>query len=95
MNEQENNNQDENIQAEARNVTLKSVDTTVRAKVGVKQALNLDYDGAGPLSYVSSNTAACAVNAAGQITPYKGGNAMITVTAPDAAEIKVPVIVTN
>ena len=88
MNEQENNNQDENIQAEARNVTLKSVDTTVRAKVGVKQALNLDYDGAGPLGYTSGNPAVCAVNAAGQITPYKAGNALITVTAPDAGRSK-------
>jgi len=75
--------------------TLKSANTSIQAKVGGKQQLNITYTGTGTLTYVSSNTPVCTVSATGLITALKAGNSVITISAPDAPSITVMVMVTN
>jgi|GEM_PF-236408 len=74
--------------------TLTCAVKSMAVKIAKPAAIPYTWDGAGALTFTSSNPAVCGVNGSGVLSPMKAGIAVITIAAPDGTKVVFAVTVT-
>ena len=67
---------------------------SMAAKIGKPLQIPYTWDGAGSLTFTSSNAAVCGVSQSGVLSPLKAGVAVITIAAPNGDKVVFAVTVT-